>query len=237
VSFLLKAGNKEGFHMAHILTHGGYRHGTREDREEHNDHNQQGDNSTGYREHAVVDHDAQRAAYGGIHFGAALFGWLTSTGIAAILLSIFAAAGGAFAVNKVNSGAVTADTTNTVGLASGILFLAVLAIAYYAGGYVAGRLSRFDGMSQGFTTWLIGVIVTLLLGGAGAAIGSKYNVLQQMNLPHLPVGSSFTTGGLVVSVLALLLTLGAAILGGKMGERYHRKIDAEGHIGSATVTR
>jgi hypothetical protein len=206
--------------MAHTMTHRGYHQGTQDE-----------------REHALVDHEAQHAAYGGMHFGAALFGWLTSTGIAAILTSILAAAGSALAVNAIDStNSVTADTAKTVGLTSGILFLLVLAIAYYAGGYVAGRLSRFDGMRQGIATWIIGVVVTLLLGGAGAALGTKYNVLQQMNLPHLPIGSSFTTGGLIVTLLAFLVTLGAAIFGGKAGERYHRKIDAEGHVGTTTIS-
>lgn len=181
---------------------------------------------------AVVDERRQYAVYGGMHFGAALYGWLVSAGIGAILMAILGAAGGAVAVSTVqNTSALNAQTVQTVGMVSGILLLLVMAIAYYAGGYVAGRLSRFDGMRQGLATWLVGLAVALLLGGAGAALGAKYNVLQQLNLPHLPVGSSFTTGGLVASILALLITLGAAMLGGKAGEGYHRKIDAEGMVG------
>jgi hypothetical protein len=168
-----------------------------------------------------------------MHWGAALYGWLVSTGIAAILTAILGAAGSAVAVTSINNASnITGSTAQTVGLVSGILFLVVLAIAYYAGGYVAGRLSRFDGARQGFATWVIGVIVTLILGGAGAALGAKYNILQQLNLPHLPIGSSFTTGGLVASLLALLVTLAAAVSGGKTGENYHRKIDAEGTVGT-----
>jgi MFS family permease len=227
--------------MAFSLTHGGFRHNTRDDTQDDNHHNDgndhREDNHINYRTQTVVDRNAQHAAYGGIHFGAALFGWLTSTGIATILMSLLAAAGSALAVTNVASASdVTADTAKTVGLAGGILFLIVLAIAYYAGGYVAGRLSRFDGMRQGFVTWLIGVIVTIILGGVGAAIGAKYNILQQMNLPHLPVGASFTTGGLIVSVLALAVTLIAAIAGGKMGEFYHRKIDRHGRIDTRSAT-
>jgi hypothetical protein len=170
-----------------------------------------------------------------MHFGAAFYGWLVSTGIAAILTAILGAAGSAVAISKitdVNSG-VSVSTVQTVGAVSGILLLVVLAIAYFAGGYVAGRLSRFDGMRQGLATWIIGLVVTLLLGGAGALIGAKYNVLQQLNLPHIPVGANFTTGGLVTSILALLVTLGAALFGGKTGESYHRKVDAEGAVGTA----
>jgi MFS family permease len=209
--------------MAQTVTHrGGYRRNTRN-----------ANDDADYDNSSVVDERRQYAAYGGMHFGAALYGWLVSTGIASIVTAILGAAGSAVAVTSIdNARDITRATTETVGLVSGIVFLLVLAIAYYAGGYVAGRLSRFDGARQGFATWIIGVIVTLIIGGVGAALGAKYNVLQQLNLPHLPIGSSFTTGGLVASLLALIVTLIAAISGGKMGENYHRKIDAEGTLGT-----
>ena len=38
---------------------------------------------------------------------------------------------------------------NTVSLVAAIVLVAVLALAYYTGGYVAGRMSRFDGARQG----------------------------------------------------------------------------------------
>jgi hypothetical protein len=64
--------------------------------------------------------------------------------------------------------------------------LVVLGIAYFAGGYVAGRMARFDGARQGVAVWIIGLLVVLLLAGAGAAFGAKYNVLAQLDLPGSP---------------------------------------------------
>jgi hypothetical protein len=105
----------------------------------------------------------------------------------------------------------------------------VLLIAYYAGGYVAGRLSRFDGARQGIGTWLFGLVVTLLLAAAGAIFGSEYNVLAQLNLPRIPIDEgSLTTGGLIALAAILIGTLLAALIGGKAGERYHKKIDRVG---------
>jgi hypothetical protein len=102
-------------------------------------------------------------------------------------------------------------------------------IAYYCGGYVAGRMSRFDGARQGFGAWLFGIAVTLLLALAAVILGSEYNVLEQMNLPALPVGeSTLTTGGAIALAAVVLGTLLAAIVGGKAGERYHRKVDRAG---------
>ena len=184
-------------------------------------------------DHAVVGENLQHRRYGGFHFITEFFGWLVSTGMAAILVAILAAAGTAAALTRAQSAAnFSPDTANTIGLTSGIVFIVVLALSYYAGGYVAGRMARFDGFRQGLDVWLMGVLVTLLVGGAGAALGAKYNVLQQLNLPNLPVdGSSFTRGGLVTTIVTFLATLLAAVTGGKAGEAYHRKVDEAGTVG------
>ncbi|HET9098012.1 MAG TPA: hypothetical protein VFN51_00160 [Candidatus Saccharimonadales bacterium] len=179
---------------------------------------------------AAIDRSAQRQKFGGFHLGAALFGWLVSTGIATILISILTAAGAAVALTQIkNATNISAQGVSTIGLTGGILFLIVLIVSYYAGGYVAGRLSRFDGARQGFGVWAIGILITIILAALGAAIGSKYNVLQQMNLPHIPIkAGSFTTGGLITSLIAIVVTLLAAVSGGKLGERYHRRVDEAG---------
>ncbi|HET6924298.1 MAG TPA: hypothetical protein VFH39_00520 [Candidatus Saccharimonadales bacterium] len=206
--------------MAHTLTHphlgGKY-------------HNEETDDVRRQRGHIVErDMAVARSRFGGFHFGAAFFGWLVSTGLAAILIGILGAAGGALAVTSIgNVQELNATTVSTIGLWSGIVFLIVLAISYYAGGYVAGRLARFDGARQGFGVWVIGVIVTIILALAGAALGAKYNVLQQINLPHIPIKQgAFTTGGWITSVLALIITLLTALAGGRAGMHYHRKVDS-----------
>ena len=104
-----------------------------------------------------------------------------------------------------------------------------LLAAYLAGGYVAGRMSRFDGARQGLAVWLIGLLVVLLLAAAGGILGSQYNVLQQLNLPRIPIDEgTATTAGIITLVAILLVTLLGAVLGGKLGERYHRKVDRAG---------
>jgi hypothetical protein len=172
--------------------------------------------------------DKQHARYGGLNIGAAFFGWVVASGIGILLASILSAGGVALAVSKLQNGvnSVSSATAQTIGIAGGIALLVALLIAYFAGGYVAGRMSRFDGARQGFGTWLFGIVIALILAAAGAIFGAKYNVLQGLNLPHIPVkAGSLTAGGVVTSIAALIVTLLASIAGGKMGERYHRKID------------
>ena len=93
----------------------------------------------------------QRAEYGGLNWGAAFFGWLVAVGMAAILLGLLSAAGTAFGLTDVSESEANANA-DTIGLVGGILLVAVLAIAYSCGGYVSGRMSRFDGARQGFGT-------------------------------------------------------------------------------------
>ena len=90
-------------------------------------------------------------------------------------------------------------------------------VAYFAGGYNAGRLSRFDGGRQGLGVWVVGLVITLLIGAAGAIFGTEYNVLAQLQIqPRVPVSEgSLATGGLIALAAIIVGTLLAAILGGQ----------------------
>ena len=173
---------------------------------------------------------AQRATFGGIKWGAAFFGWLSANGLAVILVALLSAAGVALGLARgVNTAGEAADQVETLGIGGGVAILVVLFLAYLAGGYVAGRMSRFDGARQGLAVWLIGLIVVLLLAAAGGILGSQYNVLQQLNLPRIPIDEgTATTAGIITLVAILVVTLLGAVLGGKLGERFHRKVDRAG---------
>ena len=170
----------------------------------------------------------QRDEFGGLNWGAAFFGWLVAIGIAVLLTAILSAAGTAIGLTEV-SGSEAQSNAETVGIVGAILLLVVLMIAYYAGGYVAGRMSRFDGGRQGVGVWVLGLLVTIVLAVAGAVLGSEYNLFQQINLPRIPVDEgALTTGGVITLIAIIVGTLLAAFAGGKAGNRYHRKIDKVG---------
>jgi hypothetical protein len=174
---------------------------------------------------------AQKARYGGISWGAAFFGWLSANGMAVILIALLSAAGLAFGLSDTVSspGAAANSATSGIGLGAGIALLVALFLAYLAGGYVAGRMSRFDGVKQGVAVWVIGLLVVLLLALAGLVFGSQYNVLSQLNLPRIPIDEgTATTAGIIALAAVLVATLVGAILGGILGTRYHRKVDRVG---------
>ena len=170
----------------------------------------------------------QREEFGGINWGASFFGWLVAVGVGALLVGLLAAAGAAVGLKTLSESDAT-GSAEEIGIGGAIALLAALAIAYVCGGYVAGRMSRFDGARQGMCAWAIGLAVTIVLAIAGIVLGEEYNVLEQLNLPALPVGESELLGGGAIALAAVVLgTLLAAIVGGKAGERYHRKVDRAG---------
>jgi hypothetical protein len=171
----------------------------------------------------------QREEYGGTNWGAAFFGWLVAVGVAVLLTGILAAAGAAIGLTETTSDAADNASPETLSLAGAIALIAVLAIAYYCGGYVAGRMSRFDGARQGIGVWAIGLLITLAAAVLAVIAGSEYNVVERANLPRLPVGTeTLTTGGAIASIVILAGTLLFAALGGIAGARYHRKVDHAG---------
>jgi heme/copper-type cytochrome/quinol oxidase subunit 1 len=165
-------------------------------------------------------------AYRGFKGGAAFFGWLVAVGLIALLSGIVGAVAAAVDYAMTIDWNAAESEAGTIGVVSGAVLLLILAIAYYSGGYVAGRLARFDGGRQGFGVWLIGVLVTLAVAAVAALAGSQYDVLGRVELPSVPVTEeTLTAGGVIAIGAAVLVTLFAAVIGGKAGQRYHRRID------------
>ena len=177
---------------------------------------------------------AQKERYGGIKIGSALFGWLTATGMALVLTALAAAAGAAVGVaTNTDVGAATNQATNnagTVGIVGAIALLVIVLASYYCGGYVAGRMARFNGAKQGVAVWLWAVLIAIVLSLVGAVAGSKYNVLGQLNaFPRIPVNvGTLGSAGIIALLAVAVAALAGAVLGGLAGMRYHRKIDRVG---------
>ena len=172
----------------------------------------------------VAMHDRQRIRFGGISWGSAFFGLLSAIGLAAILLGIVAAAGVAIGVSEIKD--VTKGNAETIGVGGAILVLAILALSWFCGGYVAGRMARFDGPRQGLAVWVWTLLIGVVLAIAAVIGGSDYDVFAQLNLPNVAVGDeTLTTGGAITLAAACVVTLFFAVAGGKFGDRFHRRVD------------
>jgi hypothetical protein len=177
---------------------------------------------------AVLAREKER--YGGIKWGSAFFGWLTATGTAVILTALLVAAGAAVGVaTDVNVREEAGQQADRLGVVGAVTLLVVLLIAYYCGGYVAGRMARFSGVKQGVAVWIWTIVIAAAVAVAGAVLGDQYNVLDRVGgFPRLPIGGDATTGGIIAAVIALVAALAGAILGGLAGMRFHRKVDRAG---------
>lgn len=191
-----------------------------------------GSTTPGSRRNDVVA--AEKKEFGGIKFGAAFFGWLAATGMAVLLTALLSAIGvgvGLAADADPNQVAEQAtQSATTVGIISAIVLGLIVFIAYFCGGYVAGRMARFDGAKQGLAVWLWAVVIAVLLALVGLVAGSQFDLLGQFSgLAGVPVDpGSLTTGGIITVIVAALLALVAAVLGGLTGMRFHRRIDRYG---------
>lgn len=168
----------------------------------------------------------QREHFGGINWGAGFFGWLVAVAMSVLLTGV---AGGAVAALSHQVPVVSSmlgGDPRTAALAVAAVLVTVLMTAYYTGGYVAGRMSRFDGGKQGAGVWMTGLLFSALAVGFGLFSGAQVNVLEQVHLPSLslPPGA-LGLAGEVAAVVGLLGCLLTAIGGGKVGVKYHQKVD------------
>ena len=164
--------------------------------------------------------------YGGFTFAAAFFGWLVAIALTVLLAGIVGAGATAAGMTLAVTQSEAEEQAGTLGLAGAVALLVILLIAYFAGGYVAGRMSRFNGGRQGLGVWLLGLLVTILVAVLGAVFGTEYDVFQRVNVPSIPVPTeTLTVGGVVTLVGVVLGTLTFAMLGGKAGQRYHAEIE------------
>jgi len=176
----------------------------------------------------------EKSQFGGMQFFTAFFGWLTATGAAVLLTALVAGAGAAVGLgNQADPEQTTqaaAENAATVGLVGAIALGVVVFVAYFCGGYVAGRMARFSGAKQGIAVWLWALIVAVVLAIVGAIAGSQFNVLADLNsFPRIPINEGDLALGSIITAIAIaVVSLGGAILGGMAGMRYHRKVDQAG---------
>jgi hypothetical protein len=165
-------------------------------------------------------------AYRGFKFGAAFFGWLVAISMTVLLAGVVGAiALGVESVVKYTR-AEAEQRVSVLGIAAAVILVLTVSLAFYTGGYVAGRLARFDGARQGFGVWMFALLITVVAAGVVALANTQNNVVGRINLPNVPLSdSTLTTGAISTAVALVLLTLLAALLGGTTGRRYHDKID------------
>jgi len=179
----------------------------------------------------VAEREQER--FGGVKIGSAFFGWLTAMGTAVLLTALIAATGAAIGMGRVDLDEATdaaSANAETVGIVGAIALIVIMLIAYYCGGYVAGRMARFNGAKQGVAVWVWAVVIAIIVAILAALGGANFNILANVNgFPRIPISEGeLTTASIVTALLIAVASLGGAILGGLAGMRYHRRVDRVG---------
>ncbi len=164
--------------------------------------------------------DEARSRFGGIDLPATLAGALAALGTAVILAGILAGAGTVGYQMGVDD---AAEKLTAGGLIGGLV---TLVVAFLVGGWVAGRVARYDGGRNGLLTALWFVLFAAGAAALGAWAGDKYNVFRNVNLPQWFDSDALTGPAIGSGLLALAVMFGAGWVGGRLGERYHRRADS-----------
>lgn len=176
----------------------------------------------------------ERERFGGFKFGAAFFGWLTALGALVALTAVVTAIGAATGLTSPETVEDAVDAVDqNMGAATiigAIAIALVLFVAYFAGGYVAGRMARLSGAKQGLAVWLWAIAIAIVVAVVTAIAGTQWDILSDVDIfPRIPVTADAATWtGILTAIGAAVITLIAAILGGTAGMRYHRRVDRAG---------
>jgi len=193
----------------------------------------QGESTTyprGYFEAAEEREDRLRDMYGGVDWLASFLGFVFAI-VAGMLFSLVAGLVLAplglslsFGDGQIGAAAIT-----------GLVLVAILVfLTYFFGGYVAGRLARFDGGRNGAMLLLWTGVAVLVIALVNAVLSSFLptsvadgldNLVQNNVLSTVGGLSQLGLVGIVILVGALLVALLGGFLGGRLGGRYHAEID------------
>ncbi|MEJ7815366.1 MAG: YrzE family protein [Rubrobacter sp.] len=183
----------------------------------------------GYFEEAEEREDRLRDMYGGVDWLASFLGLV----FAIVLGAVFSAIAGLVLVPfgippDLSGGQIGASAITGLALLGVLIFL-----TYFFGGYVAGRLARFDGGRNGAMVFVWTFILVLILALAAlvfrgflpdGAAGRIANIVDGVLSTARNLAGAGVVG-IVTGLAAVLIALLGGFLGGRLGSRYHTEID------------
>lgn len=176
-------------------------------------------------EHDDAHDQGYRRAYvrGGVSFGSIVTG--TAVAFGAFSLLTMLAAGIAVAIG-VTADAVDATPTE-IGWGVGIVLVLIQFLAYFWGGYTAGRMARGAGILNGLLVPVLALLVLALAVGLVAAFGGEARFAVPFTDFRVPVEEDVVfTWGIGLGIATLVVMFLGGILGGMLGARWHDKLEA-----------
>jgi hypothetical protein len=167
----------------------------------------------------------EREQFGGrIQWEAVFFGLLAGFGLGALLTAMVIGALVAAGVTDFSQDASSLADHLTAG--GGAILIALVALSYLTGGYVAARMARFDGWRQGLGIWILSALMILAVAVAAWVGGGQLDPSKSISLPANPIDSGpLSHSGWIPAAVAVVVALVFSLLGGVLGERFHRAVD------------
>lgn len=174
-----------------------------------------------------ADMGSIRDRFGGADPLAGILGMFAALGVLVLLGALIAAGAGGieYQLNQIDID----GNLQEVEVVGSIVAILVVFVSFLAGGWAAGRMSRYDGAVNGVGAALWFILLVALFGAAGVWFGQEYNALAPVDLPNWfgQMGADDVTlksiAGALAGIVAALIGGG---LGGELGEQYHRDVDA-----------
>lgn len=164
---------------------------------------------------------ARDAGLGQVSLVSVLAGTLVAYGAFAVLLAITAAVAESVGVDT----DLTANEWDRLGTVGGAIVAGVLLLCYLLGGYVAGRMARRAGATNGFLVFVLGVLVAVGVTALVNVFTDGDDILANLRNVGVPTSSDeWGDIGTVAGIGSLLAMLVGAVLGGSLGERWHGKL-------------
>jgi hypothetical protein len=165
---------------------------------------------------------ARDAGYGSTSFPSILAGTLVAFGTVAVALAVAGAVGNQ--VGLTTDGISTREWRNA-GIAAVAAATVVLFVAFFFGGYTAGRMGRRAGLRNGLGVFVLAALVIAVVAGLASWLGDPTSVRQNLADNGVPINantwSDIGVGAAIAWGVAMLL---GSILGGIKGERWHGRL-------------
>lgn len=164
---------------------------------------------------------AHRAGMGRISLVSVLAGVLVAYGAFAVLMAVTAAVAESAGFDT----DLSANEWRTLGAAGGAVVAAVLLACYLFGGYVAGRMARRAGATNGAMVFVLGLVVAVGVTGLVNVFTDGDDILRNLRNIGVPTsGDEWRDVATVAGLGSLLAMLVGSLAGGALGERWHAKL-------------
>jgi hypothetical protein len=164
--------------------------------------------------------------HGGADIPASLSGMLAALGLLTFLGALIAAGANrlAYQLNVIDVEGEVLELS----LAGAAVALTVVFVAFLFGGWVTGRMARYDGAVNGMGAGLWLLFLAAVFALVAALAGAEYNAFGSVGLPDWFSAirpDVRTADALVLMVFFAVAVLAGGYLGGRIGEDFNRRVD------------